>query len=118
MPENGNERTEARVAVLEEKMRDVRTEVQRCRERLHELESDRATLRLLMHEVKNVSASVKELTDNVPKIAHAAAQAAVEAFYETREETGRKVMALRAQYISVGIAFGGLGVGLAALFAR
>lgn len=62
---------EPRVAVLESEVSELKNEQLRTRARLHDLESDRATLRLLVQETK-------EMGRNVEKIAARAAERAVE----------------------------------------
>lgn len=102
---------EVRVAVLEERTDGLEEEQLRHRQRLHDLEGDRATLKL-------ISAQVTELTATVERTAKQAALEAIELAMQAKDDLGRKRWGLRAQWVAVGVAFGGLVVALAALFIR
>lgn len=99
--------TEERVAVLETTISDLDREVMRVRTRLHDLESDRATLRLLLEQTKTFAQQLKDMADNAETLAKRAAQEAVTALLEHRDDVGRVRWGLRAQWIGTGIAFGG-----------
>lgn len=107
---------DARVAVAEERLDTVEEEIQRVRHRLHELESDRAMLRLLADQVKESAAQAKSLGDQVESIAKSAAREAVELAMGHRDDIGRRRWGLRAQWVGVGIAAGGFVVLLADKF--
>lgn len=103
---------DVRTAVIESRLLDLDREVSRQRGRLHALESDRATIRLLGDQMK-------ELHESIGTIARRAAVEAIDLAMENRDELGRKRWNLRIQWISVGVAFGGLAVAvLTLLFSR
>src|SRR6185369_15162109 len=96
-----------RVAVVEEKVEDLELESLRMRQRLHDVESDRAALRLLVRQVT-------ELTDRVDAIARRAAIEAVNLAMEHRNELGHRRWGLRIQWMGIGIAAAAAIAGLLA----
>lgn len=102
----------ARMAVAEQRLNLLQDESQRTRDRLHSLESDRATIRHLTRQVA-------ELVANCEKLADRAAAQAVDAaldLYEQRKATDRRTgLDLRAKWTSIGIAACGLAFGIVEL---
>ena len=101
----GSEELRERVAVNSGNIADLRREQERTRERLHELESDRATLRLLVGQVK-------ELSEQMPTLARRAAREAVDEYLRRRHADTFANLRTYAVIASVGIAFGALIVSL------
>jgi chromosome segregation ATPase len=96
---------ESQVAVNTEQLRHLANELGRTRERLHELESDRATLRLVVQQVR-------ELTEQMPNLARRAAREAVDEFLRRRHADTLSNWRTYAALLSAGVAFGALIVGL------
>lgn len=88
------------MAVVEQQLHDLDREVFRTRERLHDLEGDRASLKILLQEVER-------LNRTLPQIAEDAAQRAVGLALEHREELKRGRFSVRTQFVGVGVAVGG-----------
>lgn len=99
-----------RMAVAEEKIDDLEQEAARTRQRLHDLESDRATLKLLMRQVTDMGA-------NVETIARRAALEALNLGMEHRDELGHRRWTLRLQWVAAGVGIGGLVAAIVAHFA-
>ncbi len=70
------------------------------RERLAVLESDRATLKLVVEQMQRMN-------DQMEKIVDEAARRAVDLAIEAREDLGRKRLGMKAQMIGIGIGVGG-----------
>lgn len=96
------------MAVVESRLRTVETEQQRARERLHELETDRATIRLLAKRVD-------DLADSVNQIAESAAERAVSKMVAARDRTRLTRYGVAAALLSSGA---GVGTLIAALALR
>lgn len=99
---------EVRMAVAEERLDNVEEEQLRQRLRIHDLESDRATLRLVVKQME-------ELAANVATVARQAALEAVELAMEHKDELGNRRWALRLQWAAIGVMGGGFVVALLAL---
>ena len=95
----------SRVAVNTEQIRSLRGESDRMRERLHELESDRATLRLVVQQVR-------ELTEQMPNLARRAAREAVDEYLRRRHADTLSNWRTYAALLGAGAALGALIVGL------
>src|SRR5438105_2732065 len=95
----------SRVAVNTEQIRSLRGESDRMRERLHELESDRATLRLVVQQVR-------ELTEQMPNLARRAAREAVDEYLRRRHADTLSNWRTYAALLGAGAAPGALIVGL------
>jgi hypothetical protein len=93
------------VAVNTEQIRSLRGESDRMRERLHELESDRATLRLVVTQVR-------ELSEQMPNLARRAAREAVDEYLRRRHADTLSNWRTYAALLSAGAAAGALIVGL------
>ena len=89
-----------RVAVAEERLDTLEEEQLRQRDRLHALENDRATIRLLAEQIT-------QLSQGIERIAKRAAQDAIDMAMDHRDEIGRRRWGLRIQWVAAGIAGGG-----------
>lgn len=96
---------QSRVAVLETRVSGLEQEEQRTRGRLHDLESDRATLRLLV-------AQMKELAHQVENVATRAAERALASSFAEREERKERQLAHRLGILGSGVGAGGLLVAI------
>jgi hypothetical protein len=96
---------ESQVAVHGEQIRTLASELGAARTRLHELESDRATLRLVVRQVR-------ELTEQMPNLARRAAREAVDEYLRRRHADTLSNWRTYAAMISAGGVIGGLIVGL------
>ena len=96
---------ESQVAVHGEQIRTLATELGAARTRLHELESDRATLRLVVQQVR-------ELTEQMPNLARRAAREAVDEYLRRRHSDTLGNWRTYAALLSAGAAVGALIVGL------
>lgn len=94
------------VAVHEERLERLEAEQQRHRQRIHDLEGDRQTLRY-------ISEQVRELTSSISETAKKAALEAIDLAMESRDELGRRRWGLRAQWLAAGASFGGLVAAIA-----
>jgi hypothetical protein len=97
----GDRPVEVIVAVHEERLDQIEAEQMRHRQRLHDLESDRQTLRFISEQVRDLAASVGST-------AKQAALDAIDLAMESKDELGRRRWGLRAQWLGVGAAFGAL----------
>ena len=95
----------ARVAVNTEQLRSIALEMDRLRQRIHDLEGDRATLRLLVGQVH-------ELTEQMPNLARRAAREAVDEFLRRQHAGLLANLRTYAMMVSAGVALGALIVGL------
>jgi hypothetical protein len=102
----------ARLAVVEARLRDIDTEVERVRDRLHTLEATAEAERLLMDEVR-------QFPGRMNQIAEQAATAAIDLALENRdhlhltaEERKRAGVKFKVELLSVGTAIGGFLFGL------
>lgn len=93
------------VAVAIDNISDLRREQDRIRERIHELESDRATLRLVVQQVR-------ELTEQMPNLARRAAREAVDEYLRRRHSDTLSNWRTYAALLSAGAGIGALIVGL------
>lgn len=91
---------EVAVAVHEERLDQIEAEQLRHRQRIHDLEGDRQTLRF-------ISEQVRDLTATVATTAKQAALEAIDLAMEARDELGRRRWGLRAQWLAAGASFGG-----------
>src|SRR5207302_5480072 len=101
----GSEDIHSRVAVNSEQIRHLANELGRTRERLHELESDRATLRVVVTQVR-------ELTEQMPNLARRAAREAVDEMLRRRHADTLGNWRTYAALLSAGVALGALIVAL------
>jgi len=109
---NPNEQAQAeRIAVLEALVSDNRAEFERSRRRLHELESDRATLKLVVEQVR-------KLTTEMPEIVEQAAHRAVELALNARDDVSRERLGVRIQLLAAGSGFGGFVASVLYIFLR
>ena len=95
----------SRVAVAEDRIAELQTETKRMRDRLHVLESDRATLSVLRDQVR-------ELATNTERIAARAAEKALETAFTHRDALNRRRWKLIASYLSMGATLGGFVIAL------
>ncbi len=95
------------MAVVEQRTGAIEQEVQRARSRLHDLESDRAVLRLLTSQVADLAASIKEVASTVKDVARESAEKAISLALEHKDDLGRRRAGLRAQWVAVGAALFG-----------
>jgi hypothetical protein len=102
---------EVAVAVHEERLDQIESEQLRHRQRLHDLEGDRATLRF-------ISDQVRELSATIGTTAKQAALEAIDLAMESRDELGRRRWGLRAQWLATGASVGGFVVALTVLLTR
>lgn len=102
---------EVRIAVAEERLDTIEEEQLRHRQRLHELEGDRATMKLLGERLEQLSRSVE-------RSAKQAAQEAIDLAFDHKDDLGRRRWGLRLQWLMFGVAVGALIVALAALFVQ
>jgi hypothetical protein len=98
-----------RVARLEVRVEDLEGETQRSRQRLHSLEADRATIRLLASQVKAVLESTE-------RVATSAAEKAVDLALKIKHRERREDWAYRLTWISVGSAMAGAFAAVVVLF--
>jgi hypothetical protein len=84
-----------RVARLEVRVEDVEQEQLRARRRLHELETDRATIRLL-------AAQVKDLADSAERLATNAAERALSIGLDRVRKAHRDEWRYRLTWVSAG----------------
>jgi hypothetical protein len=96
-----NRPLEVDVAVHEERLDQIEAEQLRHRQRIHDLEGDRATLRY-------ISEQVRELSTSIGTTAKQAALEAIDLAMESKDELGRRRWGLRAQWLAAGASFGGL----------
>jgi hypothetical protein len=92
---------EVRIAVAENRLDNIEEEQLRHRMRLHDLEADRATLRLIVGQLE-------KLATEVPKVAKQAALEAIDLAMDHRDELGNRRWTLRVQWLALGVTFGGL----------
>lgn len=97
---------EVTVAVHEERLDQIEQEQLRHRQRIHDLEGDRATLRLMAKQIE-------QLASGLEKTARQAALEAIEMALQSKDEIGHRRWGLRLQWAAVGIAFGGFVVAAA-----
>lgn len=102
---------EVSVAVHEERLDQIEEEQLRHRQRIHDLESDRATLRLL-------SRQVSDLVTAVERTAKQAALEAIDMAMQSRDELGRRRWGLRLQWLATGAAVGGFVVAIVLAFSK
>lgn len=95
----------ARVAVVEQRVDLLHEEGRRTRERLHSLESDRATIKLLTRQVSELIVSCEKIAE---RAADSAVDKALEAYEERQKADRRSGLDLRAKWTSIGIATCGL----------
>lgn len=88
---------EVQVAVHEERIAQLEEEQLRHRQRLHDLEGDRATLKLVAQQLEQLAAAVE-------KTAKQAALEAIDLAMKGRDELGRRRWLLRMQWIGMGAA--------------
>lgn len=98
---------EERVAVLETTITDLDREVLRVRGRVHDLESDRATIRLLLEQAKAFAQQLHDLAEHAEELSKRSAHEAVTALLERRADVTRVRWSIRAQWVGTGIAAGG-----------
>src|SRR5438876_11976580 len=91
----------SRVAVNSERIRTLAAETERLRTRVHALEGDRATLKLL-------GSQVRELTEQMPNLARRAAREAVEEFDRIHHAGLLANLRTYAMMVSAGVALGAL----------
>lgn len=96
------------MAVVEDRVRTLSQEATHTRRRLHDIESDRATIRLL-------AARIRELANDCEKLADRAAEAAVRKILQERENDDRERSSLRANWVSVTIAGAALLLGVVSI---
>lgn len=104
-----------RVAAAEEQIEAIDRELARVRDRLHELESDRATIRMLIDQQARTSARVEEVANSVEEVSKRTAREVVSIFYadktqieEVRKERRRDRIKVALEALAVGAAFGSL----------
>lgn len=104
-----------RVAAAEEQLEVIDRELARVRDRLHELEADRATIRLLLDQMSRMSARVEEVASSVEDVAKRTAEQVVGIFYsdktqldEVRKERRRDRVKVALQALAIGISLGSL----------
>lgn len=102
---------EVQVAVHEERLDQLEQEQLRHRQRLHDLEGDRATIRL-------ISRQLDQLAGAVETNAKRAALEAIDLAMKGRDEIGRRRWNLRAQWIGTGAAVGAAAAAFVELFLR
>jgi hypothetical protein len=102
---------EVEVAVHAERLDQIEAEQLRHRQRIHDLEGDRATLRFISDQVRDLSASIGTT-------AKQAALEAIDLAMEARDELGRRRWGLRVQWLAAGASFGGFVVALVVLVTR
>lgn len=100
---------EVRIAVAEERIENLEEEQLRQRGRLHNLEADRALLKLAIERLD-------ELARSLESASRKAAQEAIDLALDHRDEIGRRRWGLRLQWCMFGVAFGGLLVSLVVMF--
>lgn len=103
-----------RVAAAEEQLDVLDREMLRVRSRLHELESDRVTIRLLMDQVKSLGERVSQVAGSIEAVAQRAAEKTIALAFadqdqirEFRDSRRRQRINTWAAALSVGVAFGG-----------
>lgn len=89
------------MAVIENRVGSLEREHDRTRERLHDLESDRATLRILVQQVA-------DLAKNANRVANAAAERAVDQLLERRARSRHREIGAAASLLSAGAGIGAL----------
>lgn len=99
---------EARVAVVENRVDNIEQETMHTRTRLHDLESDRSTLRLL-------SRQMGEIVSQTETVAQRAAERAVELARKRNLTAHRAERTQRVQLIGLYVAVGGLLVAVIGL---
>lgn len=99
---------EPRIAVLESKVDDIEGEQLRSRGRLHDLESDRAVLRLL-------SRQMGDLVNNMEQVAIRAAEKAITLALQGRDDRHDRETGMRLKLVGTGIALGGFAVAVLTL---
>jgi len=84
-----------RLTSLEVRMSSAEVEIVRTRERLHELENDRASVRALAETVRN-------LVDGIPQMSKRIAQETVSQWWEQRITAMRETWKFRLAWVSAG----------------
>lgn len=102
---------EVTVAVHEERLDQLEQEQLRHRQRLHGLEADRATIRLVSKQLSQLSASVETS-------AKRAALEAIDLAMKGRDELGRRRWTLRLQWVAIGATVATAVVEAIALFLK
>jgi hypothetical protein len=99
------------MAVVEARVTALGDEQRRTRDRLHDIESDRAAVSLLAQRVEALSGDVRELSGQVEKVAERAAREAVRLAFDQwedeREDSSFKVWATRLTLGMLAVAAGG-----------
>jgi hypothetical protein len=96
---------ESRITSLEVRVSNVEAQTERTRRRLHDLENDRASVRLL-------ATTVQKLVDGVEEMARKTAEATISAWWEQRRARSRESWRFRLTWLTSGAA----GVGAVAVF--
>lgn len=108
-----------RLAAAETKIAGIDSELLRIRTRLHELESDRATIQLLLDGQQMLTARVESVSNSIEEVSKRTAEKVVALFYadksqiaEVRASQRRDRLKVALQSLSVGIAIGGFIVSM------
>lgn len=109
-----------RIAWVEEHVNQLDLEMVRVRGRLHELENDRATIRLMAEQIRQLSDRVTEITHSIPEVARRAAEETIAIVLADREKISAVQESQRRQHrlvayqaLGVGISFGGFVMAVA-----
>jgi hypothetical protein len=102
------EELEKKVAVLEYRVEEMDTEMGRTRDRLHRLESDRGTLKLVVEQIANLSKQVGTLVNSIEAIAERAAEKTVQVMFEQRAAAARGWREELIRFVQLGVGLAGL----------
>lgn len=105
---------EARLAVVEARVVDQHAEMTLVRQRVHTLEADRATIKLLANDLARMRDDYGALRLDVREIAHEAAREAVTELLQQREQFAITVGEARRSKVSLVLQFGSLVVAFGA----
>jgi hypothetical protein len=88
---------DSRITSLEVRVSNVEAQTERTRRRLHELENDRASVRLL-------AGTVQKLVDGVEEMARRTAEATIAAWWDQRMAKQRESWRVRLTWLTSGAA--------------
>lgn len=94
---NEDDRLDHRFTSFEVRLSNVEAQTERTRRRLHDLENDRASVRLL-------ASTVQKLVDGVEEMARRTAEATISAWWEQRTARQRESWKFRLAWLTSGAA--------------
>lgn len=103
-----------RVAAAEQQLEDLDREMFRVRNRLHDLESDRASIQLLLDGHRMLTSRIEEVAASQEEVAQRTAEKVVTLFYADKQQIGEVRAERRRDRIKVALQAGAVGLALGA----